>query len=85
MLAAGFASHASTSPIAVQHHDAQVRPTGTSDGRSFIKLSDLFFKRTKESVQNYTSDEGYTGLVEVVVFERSQQDLIGYASEVRLA
>ena len=46
-------------------------------------MSDLFFKRTKESVANYTHDDGFTGLVEVVVFERSQQDLIGYATEVR--
>lgn len=57
---------------------------GTSDGRSIIKMSDLFFKRPKESAENYTQGDGFTGLVEVVVFERSQQDLIGYASEVAL-
>ena len=56
---------------------------GTNDGKAFIKMNDVFFKRPKASVANFTRDYGFSGLVEVVVFERSQQQLIGYPTEVR--
>jgi hypothetical protein len=56
---------------------------GTNDGKSFIKMGDLFFKRSKHEAEKYAEDEGFTGLVEVIVFERSQQDMIGYATDVR--
>jgi hypothetical protein len=56
---------------------------GTNDGKAFIQMSDVFFKRPKSSAANFTADAGFTGLVEVVVFEQSQQDRIGYPTEVR--
>lgn len=46
-------------------------------------MGDLFFKRSKDESEQYAEDEGFTGLVEVVVFERSQQNMIGYATDVR--
>lgn len=56
---------------------------GLDDGRSFIKLSGLRFSRPADLAHKFAHNgDLYTGLVEVVVFERSQQHLIGYASQV---
>jgi hypothetical protein len=55
---------------------------GLIDGKSFIQIGGLSFLRTEEARASHSADEGFTGLVEVVVFEKSQQHLVGYQGEV---
>lgn len=57
---------------------------GTADGKAFIKVGGVSFRRSERDSKRHGADEGFTGLVEVVVFEQSQQSLIGYMTDVRV-
>lgn len=56
---------------------------GTADGKAFIKVGGVSFRRSERDSKGHGADEGFTGLVEAVVFEQSQESLIGYMTDVR--
>ncbi|KAL3156990.1 hypothetical protein ABBQ38_001244 [Trebouxia sp. C0009 RCD-2024] len=57
----------------------QVAP-GVSNGQSEIRIDKLEFHRPRNVASQYGSDEGWTGLVQAVVFEVNDRDKIGYSS-----
>lgn len=42
------------------------------------------FRRPERISSRHGADEGFTGLVEAVVFEKSEEHMIGYMTDVRL-
>lgn len=55
--------------------------TGLNDGQSRIKMSDLVFVRPPNARERHAADAGFTGLVEIVIYEHSQEPLIGFVTE----
>eukprot|EP00892_Ulva_mutabilis_P006518 jgi/Ulvmu1/4238/UM191_0011.1 len=61
--------------------DPPVLKHGTVDGKAFIKLGGVSFRRSEQASKLHGADEGFTGLVEAVVFEKSQENSIGYMTD----
>lgn len=57
--------------------------SGTTDGKAFIRMGGVSFRRSDAASKLHGADEGFTGLVEAVVFEKSQESMIGYMTDVR--
>lgn len=55
----------------------QIAP-GVDNGQSEIKLTKLEFARPPAVADQYDADEGFTGLVQAVIFEVGDRDLIGH-------
>lgn len=55
----------------------QVTP-GVANGQSEIKLERLEFHRPDSVANQYGPDEGWTGLIQAVLFEVNDRDKIGY-------
>lgn len=52
-----------------------------SDGNSYIRLTELEFKRPKKVSKAYRMLDGDTGLVEALVFEVQDRELIGHVMD----
>lgn len=57
----------------------QVAP-GVANGQSEVRLDRLEFHRPPNVANQYGSDEGWTGLIQAVIFEVNDRDKIGYSS-----
>ena len=57
----------------------QVAP-GVSNGQSEIRIDKLEFHRPRNVASQYGPDEGWTGLIQAVIFEVNDRDKIGYSS-----
>ncbi|KAK9909695.1 hypothetical protein WJX75_006282 [Coccomyxa subellipsoidea] len=55
----------------------QIAP-GVSNGQSEIKFTKLEFARPEPVAAQFDPDEGFTGLIQAVIFEVNDRDLIGY-------
>lgn len=53
---------------------------GVSNGQSEIRIDKLEFHRPRNVASQYGFDEGWTGLVQAVIFEVNDRDKIGYSS-----
>ena len=53
---------------------------GISNGESEIRFTKLEFQRPQAVASAFARDEGFTGLIQAVVFEVNDRDLIGYPS-----
>ncbi|KAK9785184.1 hypothetical protein WJX73_002774 [Symbiochloris irregularis] len=51
---------------------------GISNGQSEIKFTQLEFARSQAIASQFEPDEGYTGLIQAVIFEVQDRNLIGY-------
>ena len=51
---------------------------GVANGQSEIKLDRLEFHRPDSVANQYGPDEGWTGLIQAVLFEVNDRDKIGY-------
>ena len=57
----------------------QVAP-GVANGQSEVRLDKLEFHRPWDVANEYAPDEGWTGLIQAVLFEVNDRDKIGYSS-----
>ena len=57
----------------------QIAP-GVSNGQSEIKFTKLEFARPASIAAQFDPDEGFTGLIQAVLFEVNDRNLIGYPS-----
>lgn len=57
----------------------QVAP-GVSNGQSEIRIDKLEFHRPRNVASQYGPDEGWTGLIQAVIFEVNDRDKIGYSA-----
>ncbi|KAK9820340.1 hypothetical protein WJX72_009196 [[Myrmecia] bisecta] len=55
----------------------QIAP-GVSNGQSEIKFTKLEFARPESVASQYEPDEGFTGLIQAVIFEVNDRDRIGF-------
>ena len=51
-----------------------------ANGHSEVRLDMLEFRRPASVANQYGSDEGWTGLIQAVIFEVNDRDKIGYLS-----
>lgn len=54
---------------------------GVANGQSDIKFTKLEFGRPLDIAQQFEPDEGYTGLIQMVIFEVNDRGLIGYPTK----
>lgn len=54
---------------------------GVANGQSDIKFTKLEFGRPLDVAQQFEPDEGYTGLIQMVIFEVNDRRLIGYPTK----
>lgn len=57
----------------------QVAP-GVSNGQSEVRIDKLEFHRPRSVASQYGPDEGWTGLIQAVIFEVNDRDKIGYSA-----
>lgn len=55
----------------------QIAP-GVANGQSEIKFTKLEFARPASVASQFEPDEGFTGLIQAVLFEVNDRELIGY-------